>query len=1558
MDLNFLRPRTPEPSFDDLLSTFSSDQIGDGVVTRRQARLAESQGQAPESSDQVSQSSDEVSESSDQVPESSDQGPTQDSVANSPEATEATNLDAPYVKDTLIASNNDVEAYCIKTHFRKMKNFASEDSLFKVHLKSITKKVILWSSLEDILTKVLTIILTNIQHHHRKDENALLYFCIAQTPLVSGIRSSVHVLAQNSVPFIVANFLSDFHRFVISNAEMKLNDTFELSLHVASALNVSRPTNRRKAIPIRSMVGSPNFLGSGSSRLKGSLINLPEGYPNSPECFKDSCALSALTYKMLEVRNAEQFAEIKPLIMVNSKKHKKNKAGSCLFEEMQKCALAINIEVKGPHDLADLIQRFAVKYALQIIVILTMLGNQVQTLCAPTAIDFSRPRIYLYLKKLANGIDHILIINSLATFFGTFQRGICFFCKKFYSTGFQLNKRARHKCDSKKTCSQCFGFFLQPDTLKFSNEPWQYCDSQINPINIHKCCNKCGFYFATEMCFSSHNLYCQTKQYFWSCPVCQKSVSMAGKSIQVIEETHKCSEDLKFCPVCYKMLPLHHVCPISKTDCDRVWPNIGVISLTYLNGISGLCQICFENRVNYMKEHKMSYAQLLGSKLYSELSCINHLNKQINVANVIKMYFEVRRFEFAARTFSTANFLANEEQIDEINFAYCDSPLPFSFQDTRKRKLAQDKADLFQIAAVSNPITASEQFLNYLLSAKLSNYVFLIQSNFEMLTLLELFVTHFYQPSTVQNGRNVKKLCIHELNLTFLLFENYCEGNLLALLRQFNISQSVSYFPWSFNDSSYYSKIIETPEFPWFLSFFDDSNEKQDKLKFFSQLPKSFNVNHQLYNCVSKNLKSFLLVILHFLRQCFDLEDLLCSLTQKHLSNPPIHPFKNAMSLSGFSMSLCKFFYLNRHHICSISKPYTGYSSKVSSKEYEYASFLSYSRPHENIKHAFNSTFGQKTFGNYPVDAYGENSLTVYQYNSCELHGHTVPICTNRSVIAKKTTELSKNCYGTLVSELHQKAKKDKDLLFSKFGHLVKNYDIMWECEFQKFKNDYKDLFEKFWEKSGLDPLRPLSRLVPRASVRGGLLEVYCLSFKADDQYDLHYYDMNAQYSFIALSAQLPLGEYKIYLEHELKTNLTIENNQFFFNGESCIADIAHVTFVVPSNLDKPFLPIRIGDNCFYANCYTCLTKANCGPCRHRLDHKRKFSSTYTVIELQKALELNYKIFVHELWHFSQSSNVLQEFVSLMASYRLKNSADMPEDKILEYCATVNEKMHFEKPELALTPLSVQSNPAQKQFFKSILNSLFGRFALHSNYSKRVFVRSQHELDALAANKSNTILDFFPVSDTCLQVEYVTNSSIHSAKDANLIYTSIINASGRILMYDVMQKLTLANCVPLYCDTDGIIFSSPKRFSNFPFEIGPSFGQFKPVYKNATIKKFFSLGPRNYALVYEEDGQVKYVTKIKGICASSDNCQNIITPQVYEDFIEHHFQDEVNSIYIPQMRKKVSKDLNSFQYQMLTQKFTNELHIKRFILKKSVFSERSYLTYPYGYDFKNVSLRK
>ena len=103
-------------------------------------------------------------------------------------------------------------------------------------------------------------------------------------------------------------------------------------------------------------------------------------------------------------------------------------------------------------------------------------------------------------------------------------------------------------------------------------------------------------------------------------------------------------------------------------------------------------------------------------------------------------------------------------------------------------------------------------------------------------------------------------------------------------------------------------------------------------------------------------------------------------------------------------------------------------------------------------------------------------------------------------------------------------------------------------------------------------------------------------------------------------------------------------------------------------------------------------------------------------------------------------------------------------------------------------------------------------------------------------------------------------------------------------------------------------------------------------------------------LYKDEAGCEKYLTKIKGLSLGSHNVMNQINPTVFKTFIDSKFREEVQSIFIPQCRRQLTKQTKTFRQIISTHEFSNEIHCKRFIIP----NDETYVTYPYGYNFKNT----
>jgi len=837
--------------------------------------------------------------------------------------------------------------------------------------------------MEDILAQSLTTCLINIQRYSKDDKDALLYFCLNQSSLSGGLRSNVQVLNQNSISSMVSQFMSTFHRFLSSNAEMPLDSTFEVYFHVASAKYINKPSNRRKAIPLRSLVGANNQDRFIKCVLPGSLVDIPRGSPANPECFKNSCLLASLAYLILQIKKPEVFKRVKPLVLQRSNNEQRDLAARLLTEEIDSICLEQNLSPKGPHELGITLKSIYQQYNIQTIVIMSMRGCKPHLTMWPEDFDQSLPRVYLLAQSNALLHDHVLVIQSLATFFAHKQRAICFFCQSFYYTGFGKANKAKHKCRSAQSCQRCFGIFEVANSYQSKSEPWVYCNTKMAETPVSIVCSQCGFDFKTALCFENHKRFCDKKCYFWQCPVCQKSVSMQGKDLKQIEESHHCSKNEKFCLICLKYLPKNHICIVAKASKSLLWPNLAVLGMVFQDINGALCQVCYQLQLEYMKQHKLDYKQMLESKDIVNLSCDNHIDKKCSLPNIIKLCYESDRFQFRCQTFSDESFLLPILPLTEsINLSYCSQPLPRSNFSSRKRK-QRDNSDH---AKVKGPQSAANQLLNFFIEENLRNYTVLVQTNQEMLLLLEVFLENFWHPSVVQSGRVIKKISLSDMDLSFVLFENYCKGHLGNWLEQFEIKRPRFYFPSAFNDPKYHGQVITKPEFSHFQCFTDTAEDVKSKIEFYKTISSTIDVNLFLYQTLSENLKSFLMCVTKFIEMCFELQTILKDVTNGQESHP-IHPLDpKIMSLSSFAMAVFKYFYLNHYDVKSVLNAYTGCPSKSSAPEYEYLVFLSYTKTEEAIQHAFNTTEGQQRFRHILVDGYSSVAKTVYQFHGCQVN--------------------------------------------------------------------------------------------------------------------------------------------------------------------------------------------------------------------------------------------------------------------------------------------------------------------------------------------------------------------------------------------------------------------------------------------------------------------------------------------------------------------------------------------------------------------------------------------
>lgn len=494
---------------------------------------------------------------------------------------------------------------------------------------------------------------------------------------------------------------------------------------------------------------------------------------------------------------------------------------------------------------------------------------------------------------------------------------------------------------------------------------------------------------------------------------------------------------------------------------------------------------------------------------------------------------------------------------------------------------------------------------------------------------------------------------------------------------------------------------------------------------------------------------------------------------------------------------------------------------------------------------------------------------------------------------------------------------------------------------------------EAFWLTTNLPKDRPLNRLIPRATLRGGFIEQYGLKFSETENpgWTIHFADVNSLYSYVAMSNKFPLGKYEIlFPKDNLKKNIVYKDGEFFYKGQSMQGDAAHVKLLAPTTLFRPYLGYRVNDEFnFLALCKSCVTKKQASHCTHKAENSRCFISCYQVTDLAKAVQLGYTILEwYEIHHYSKRDSILKEFVQILATQKLKHSnilAGLTSEEQVTMLDQVNGAMGL----TGMLEIKESSlNQAQRQLYKDMMNSFFGRFALHTNFTHHYFCRNLFEIQKHAQKPNAEIKDIISINEETCQIEVSEPTKIKPSQNGCLYITSEINALARKFIYEKSELVESVKGKVLAIDTDSIIYALPPGQPDV-LSYSPAFGDFKHVLGNKSrITSVFSLGPRNYSITYvDENGCENHTLKVKGLCTTSLNNCDTITPNVYKDFLEKRFDDEFTSIYLPQMHKKFNTQTNRFHEILTKFNFGNEIHTKRYVLKE----DKTYTTYPFGYKW-------
>ena len=1467
----------------------------------------------------------------------------------------------PFDEASPIFKGDSLQIYVEKVSFLRQKKFILDDHQFIVKVESLDDKPPLLSSILNILEKSLEVMLDNLRKYYKPEDKNLVYCTIHQSEMDSAMNSGAFEISTTSNDVILSHVLGMFNRFIRSNASLRLEKDFSVYFRVLSAAHVNDPSNRRGAI-VREKFKNHKF-GCAFEHLqtkRKGCLEVPLGYAQNPMAFKNQCLLVHIIlgyYCFAEQHKLKTENDItfKQLMKIKSKnKNIQNRAGNLLQSLLAQVIQKFNLSTTGPYSFNELAPLLSEHYNCQIHLINGIEQTQVNVISEPELFNNSKYQIYL----LASLGNHVILISNLKTFFNQ-NRKVCFECKKSFS------RNHYHVCKSKPMCHFCKSFYSNLSTI--DNPAIRYCDSEIKtPLSPPIICDKCDMQFVTQKCYDLHKSICYSR---WHCQICSRTFNASPKSAQQIKDEHVCYSTSK-CQYCRENYDSsqYHLCAIPKIKGDKYWPCLVFFQFAYQNLNAENCPQCFELQINYCKVNNLELQNFRKQKVCGNILCPNHAIKSIsnNKPNACILYRETSRGHFEQLTICDDNLLSDTEtkNVCDFNYIYCDPSVQLPYQNTniggRKRVRTNDFTSKLELLKNKPQKTMIEKFLLLVSQREWENSVYIsYQAQIVNLpSILEIFLSIGILPNIIQKNSLIHSLEIEFLKSRFLNGSAYLAGSIDEICKQFEIPFEPIYFPENFNLEQNYNYSGVYPDLKQYFLFSDSKEEKDKKIKFYEKHKlQYFSFKENLISYLKNQCQAFTLACLKFLKKSIEFQVQL-QIYLKIDNKGIVHPFgQKCSSVSSLSYNQFALFYLQNTNLFATKFDYTGGCTKVSSAEYEFACYFDYLNPELKYQHAFNCANGQKTFGYLKVDLYSPVSQTVYNFHGCAYH-----YCDSCDTIAKaKKNDQGEpmNHVQTTFSTLKKRDEKVKEMLLGKFGTDVKQYLVMKECQWKKReKDEFWDLFltdsDLFVKK------RPKHRLVPRICIRSGFLETYNLRWQQTDFPNETFYhsDCNGLYAHISLSNEFAVGKYEVLLKNDLISNISFDviKGQHFYKSFPLSGSAAHVRILPPSNLKKPFLSFRSlkGHN-FMSLCRSCTenTSENIDnsltKCSHTSPNSRYFESCWMITELDKAVSLGYIILEwFEVHFFPEKAPLLSNYVSILSALKLQNTGcdeSLNDDQKQLYCDKINAKLNVPN-DFKLTPNNICENSGQKQFYKSMLNNYLGKFIQNTQHNSYKFIQTQSELEKYCFDPHNEIIGIYPYSEDLCQIEYKTSlTNVKPSKKANIYIGAEIIAKARVYIYNCIELLEKASARIFFVDTDGIGYSLDKTVKN-PLEFSNCTGDFKAVQTN--IQSFHALGNRNYTIGHiDSSNNLKYDYKVKGLTLTSEHVSNIMSPNLYQNFIDKHFMQEFDQIYIPQVKKKVDNNNKKSNTKMHIVKFTNNLFVKRYI--KPNLAVQTYETFPYGF---------
>ncbi len=264
--------------------------------------------------------------------------------------------------------------------------------------------------------------------------------------------------------------------------------------------------------------------------------------------------------------------------------------------------------------------------------------------------------------------------------------------------------------------------------------------------------------------------------------------------------------------------------------------------------------------------------------------------------------------------------------------------------------------------------------------------------------------------------------------------------------------------------------------------------------------------------------------------------------------------------------------------------------------------------------------------------------------------------------------------------------------------------------------------------------------------------------------------------------------------------------------------------------------------------------------------------------------------------------------------------------------------MQFSNTGLELTNGNLKPDKNLRTLYKSMMNSIVGKFSQRETYPNTKYVSGPEEIEEIFLKGREEIRNFQTIgSDVCeLQISPLRQETKENRK-SNPIITAFVTSLSRIDMHQNILLLKKAQFDVLYTDTDSLIFTG-KTETPLPFETNGGLGYFRPEYEN--LSGFCCIGKKSYAVTSTVDKKTEM--KVCGLSFESQEAQSAISFTDFKNFLE---QNSMRPKTVPQSRTNHTTLPFSVQKVIKQVQIPTTLNYNRILKKECNY----FVTEPYGF---------